>query len=153
MNEWNILDLYFKNHKYPFTSHHLDSYRDFIKNNIPNIIKSYNPITMIKYNDSGEIIIKIEIYVGNKNSDEIFIDRPITFDGPSPKIITPNDARLRNLTYETHIYANVLVKITDNDKYNFDSYQIEAEKRKRKHETEYNQNKSNEIRRSIIWTD
>ena len=38
MNEWNILDLYFKNHKYPFTSHHLDSYRDFIKNNIPNII-------------------------------------------------------------------------------------------------------------------
>ena len=91
MNEWNILDLYFKNHKYPFTSHHLDSYRDFIKNNIPNIIKSYNPITMIKYNDSGEIIIKIEIYVGNKNSDEIFIDRPITFDGPSPKIITPNE--------------------------------------------------------------
>jgi DNA-directed RNA polymerase II subunit RPB2 len=121
MNEWNILDLYFKNHKYPFTSHHLDSYRDFIKNNIPNIIKSYNPITMIKYNDSGEIIIKIEIYVGNKNSDEIFIDRPITFDGPSPKIITPNDARLRNLTYETHIYANVLVKITDNDKYNYEN--------------------------------
>ena len=121
MNEWNILDLYFKNHKYPFTSHHLDSYRDFIKNNIPNIIKSYNPITMIKYNDSGEIIIKIEIYVGNKNSDEIFIDRPITFDGPSPKIITPNDARLRNLTYETHIYANVLVKITDNDNYNYEN--------------------------------
>ena len=121
MNEWNILDLYFKNHKYPFTSHHLDSYRDFIKNNIPNIIKSYNPITMIKYNDSGEIIIKIEIYVGNKNSDEIFIDRPITFDGPSPKIITPNDARLRNLTYETHIYANVLVKITDDDNYNFEN--------------------------------
>ena len=121
MNEWNILDLYFKNHKYPFTSHHLDSYRDFIKNNIPNIIKSYNPITMIKYNDSGEIIIKVEIYVGNKNSDEIFIDRPITFDGPSPKIITPNDARLRNLTYETHIYANVLVKITDNDTYNYEN--------------------------------
>jgi DNA-directed RNA polymerase II subunit RPB2 len=121
MKEWNILDLYFKNHKYPFTSHHLDSYRDFIKNNIPNIIKSYNPITMIKYNDSGEIIIKVEVYVGNKNSDEIFIDRPITFDNSSPKIITPNDARLRNLTYETHIYANVLVKIVDNDTYNYET--------------------------------
>ena len=27
-NEWDILDLYFKNHRYPFTGHHLDSYRD-----------------------------------------------------------------------------------------------------------------------------
>ena len=39
MNEWNILDLYFKDNKYSFTSHHLDSYRDFLKNNIPNIIQ------------------------------------------------------------------------------------------------------------------
>lgn len=24
INEWDILDLYFKNHKYSFTNHHLD---------------------------------------------------------------------------------------------------------------------------------
>ena len=92
-DEWDILDLYFKNHKYPFTSHHLDSYKDFIKNNIPNIIKSQNPITMIKYNDIGSIIMKIEVYIGGEKGEDIFIDRPITFEDKSPKVITPNDAR------------------------------------------------------------
>ena len=121
MNEWDILDLYFKNHKYPFTSHHHDSYRDFIKNNIPNTIKSLNPITMIKYNDIGTMIMKVEVYIGGKEGEEIYIDRPITFDDISPKIITPNEARLKNLTYETHIYANVLVKITDEEEYIYEN--------------------------------
>ena len=31
MKDWEILDLYFKDHKYPFTGHHLDSYRNFVK--------------------------------------------------------------------------------------------------------------------------
>lgn len=120
-DEWDILDLYFKNHKYPFTSHHLDSYRDFIKNNIPNTIKSQNPITMIKYNDVGSIIMKVEVYIGGEKGDEIYIDRPITFEDKSPKVITPNDARLKNLTYETHLYGNVLIKITDDEDYNYEN--------------------------------
>jgi len=111
-NEWNILDLYFQNHKYPFTSHHLDSYREFIKTHIPSIIKEYNPITMIKYDDKNNIIMKSEVFIGGENSDEIFIDRPITYENGTPKLITPNDARLKNLTYETHIFTNVLIRIT-----------------------------------------
>ena len=62
-NEWRIMDTYFKSHRYPFTGHHLDSYREFIKNQIPGIIKSYNPITMTKYNDDKEEIFKIEIFL------------------------------------------------------------------------------------------
>ena len=42
-----------------------------------------------------------------------YIDRPITYENGSPKLITPNDARLKNLTYETHIYADILVRIKD----------------------------------------
>ena len=61
-SEWDILDLYFKDHKYPFTGHHLDSYRDFIKSKIPYIIKSYNPITMIKYDDFDNIIMKVDFF-------------------------------------------------------------------------------------------
>ena len=113
INEWDILDLYFKNHKYSFTNHHLDSYRDFIKNNIPNTIKSLNPITMIKYNDHDKIIMKVDLFIGGENGDNIYIDRPITYENGSPKLITPNDARLKNLTYETHIYADILVRIKD----------------------------------------
>ena len=115
MNQWDILDLFFKNHKYPFTSHHLDSYKELLKTYIPNTIKSYNPITMIKYDNFNNEIMKIDVYVGGENSNEIFMDRPITYENGTPKLVTPNDARLKNLTYESHIFANVFVKITDNN--------------------------------------
>lgn len=114
-NEWDILDLYFKDHKYPFTGHHLDSYRDFIKSQIPYIIKSYNPITMIKYDDSQNMIMKVDVYVGGENGDEIYVDRPTTYENGTPKLITPNDARMRNLTYETHIFAKIFIRITTDD--------------------------------------
>jgi len=115
-SEWDILDLYFKDHKYPFTGHHLDSYRDFVKSQIPYIIKSYNPITMIKYDDNQNVIMKVDVYVGGENGDEIFVDRPITYENGTPKLITPNDARMRNLTYETHLFAKVFIRITTDDK-------------------------------------
>ena len=114
-NEWDILDLYFKDHKYPFTGHHLDSYRDFIKSQLPYIIKSYNPITMIKYDDFDNVIMKVDLYVGGENGDEIYVDRPTTYEDGTPKLITPNDARMRNLTYESHIFAKIFIKITTQD--------------------------------------
>ena len=122
-NEWDILDLYFKNHRYPFTGHHLDSYREFIKNQIPYIIKSYNPITMIKYDDNKEEVFKIEIFIGDREGDALSVSRPIIYEDGCPKLITPYDARMRNLTYETHIFADVLVCITskDGDKQNIEN--------------------------------
>jgi DNA-directed RNA polymerase II subunit RPB2 len=114
MNDWSILDLYFKDHKYPFTNHHLDSYRQLIKTYIPQTIKSYNPITMIKLDEKKENeIMKVNVYIGGKNTNELFIDHPIAYEDGHPKIITPNDARLKSITYETHIYANVLIEIFD----------------------------------------
>ena len=113
-NEWNILDLYFKDHKYPFTGHHLDSYRNFVKIKIPEIIKLNNPITMIKLDDINKnMIVKVEVFVGGEEGDNIYVDRPISFENGAPKLITPNDARMRNLTYETHIFAKIIVRITD----------------------------------------
>jgi DNA-directed RNA polymerase beta subunit len=123
-NEWDILDLYFKNHRYPFTGHHLDSYREFIKNQIPTIIKSYNPITMIKYDDDKDEVFKIEIFIGDREGDALSVSRPIIYEDGCPKLITPYDARMRNLTYETHIFADILVCITskDGDKQNVENY-------------------------------
>ena len=111
-NEWDIMDLYFKDHRYPFSGHHLDSYREFIKNKIPSIIQSYNPITMIKYDDAKEEVFKIEIYIGGKDGTELNVSRPIIYENGCPKLITPYDARMRNLTYETHIFAEMFVCIT-----------------------------------------
>ena len=116
MNDWRILDLYFKDHKYPFTNHHLDSYRELIKRYIPQTIKTFNPITMIKLDEKKEKeIMKVNVYVGGRDSNELFIDHPITYENGNQRLITPNDARLKSITYETHIYANILIEIFDEE--------------------------------------
>jgi DNA-directed RNA polymerase II subunit RPB2 len=111
----DIVDLYFKDHKYPLVSHQLDSYREFLRTHIPNIICSNNPISMIKtVND--KTVLKIEIEIGYKG--KIYIDRPIINENNKDILLTPNEARLRNLTYQTNIYADVKFNFYDND--NFD---------------------------------
>ena len=111
MDSWKIIDSYFKNHLYPFTNHHLDSYRELLRTIIPNVIANSNPITMIKESDNDGF--KIEIFMGGINNDKIYIDRPVLIENGVQRIITPADARLRNLTYQTNIYVDIDINITD----------------------------------------
>ena len=117
MNEWNILDTYFESQKYPFTKHHIDSYKQFLNIYVPSTIKSYNPITMIKFDESdeGSEAIRVELYVGGENGDSIYLDRPTILDNEGKSILlSPQDARLRNLTYATKIYADITIKYFKN---------------------------------------
>jgi len=109
MNEFDILDIYFRDHMYPFTKHHLDSYRQFLKNYIPNSIKTYNPITMLKLNEeANKEEIRVEVYIGGKDSKKLYLDRPTILDNEGkPMLLNPHDARLRNMTYTTKLYADV----------------------------------------------
>ena len=106
----DTLDLYFKDHKYPLVSHQLDSYREFLRTYIPNIIRSNNPINMIK-TQNDKIVFKIEIEIGH--NDQIYVDRPIIMENNKDILLTPNEARLRNLTYQTNIYADVKFNFYD----------------------------------------
>eukprot|EP00960_Hanusia_phi_P077150 768657-Hanusia_phi.AAC.2 len=108
-----ILDTYFKSHKYPITSHQLDSYREFLRTYVPNIIKEANPISMIKLNEDDINItdIKIDVYIGGEDGQNIYIDRPILNVDNNKVLLTPNEARIRNLTYQTNIYGDIHVKI------------------------------------------
>jgi len=117
MDNWDLLDIYFRDNKYPFNKHHLDSYRQFLKNIIPKTIRSYNPITMVKFDEAtGEESLRLEIYVGGKDeSSGIYLDRPIMFDQDNQSILMlPNEARLRDLTYATKLYADIEVVFTQN---------------------------------------
>ena len=110
----NTLDLYFKDHKYPLVSHQLDSYREFLRTYIPNIIRSNNPINMIK-TQNDKIVFKIEIEIGH--NDQIYVDRPIIMENNKDILLTPNEARLRNLTYQTNIYADVKFNFYDRNNF------------------------------------
>tara|TARA_Y100000389_G_scaffold40620_1_gene35184 strand:- start:3649 stop:7869 length:4221 start_codon:yes stop_codon:yes gene_type:complete len=109
----NILDIYFSDHKYPLTSHQLDSYKEFIRSYIPNIIKTGNPITMIKYDDDTNI--RFDINIGGKNGDNIYVDRPVINVNNDNVLLTPNEARLRNLTYQTNLYSDIVIDIYEKD--------------------------------------
>lgn len=114
---WAILNAYFQDHPYAFVKHHLDSYREFLRKDIPVTIRSFNPMTMVKYKDNAQkdILLKVDIYVGGKGDElKLYVDRPVLYDASADAyLLTPNEARLRNLTYQTHLYADVLIEYTD----------------------------------------
>ena len=110
----DVLELYFNDHKYPLVSHQLDSYREFLRTYIPNIVRSNNPISMIK-TKNDKMVFKLEIEIGH--NDKIYVDRPTINENNKDILLTPNEARLRNLTYQTNIYADVKFKFYDKDNF------------------------------------
>ena len=109
------MEAYFRDHFYPFTKHHIDSYREFLRKYIPDVVKSYNPITMVKFKNNKEdtLEVKVDIWIGGKDGRLLYVDRPTKLDADgNPVILTPHQCRLQNLTYSTHLYADVLVEYT-----------------------------------------
>jgi DNA-directed RNA polymerase II subunit RPB2 len=110
MDPWELLDIYFRDHLYPFTKHHLDSYREFLRTHIPNTIRSFNPITMLKEDAAGQETLRVEVFVGDREGDRIYLERPTVLDGDGkPMLLTPQDARIRDQTYNTHLFADVRI--------------------------------------------
>ncbi len=117
-----ILRQYFTSFPNTFlTQHHMDSYESFIFRELPDIILSENPITILKEPlDAKEGIYKYktEIFVGGtaEKAEELAIDvgAPIiTLDnGRTVRRMLPNEARLRDLTYAATFQADILVRVT-----------------------------------------
>ena len=61
-----LLDQYFQTTAYPYTRHHLDSFNQFLEHDLPAILKSQNPLIVLKDLIPGSNLYeyKVEIYVG-----------------------------------------------------------------------------------------
>jgi DNA-directed RNA polymerase II subunit RPB2 len=118
-----ILQTYFRS--YPGTrflsKHHIESYDSFIFDIMPNQIFSQNPITILKEpipDQPGKYVFKTEIYIGGKvnTADQIGIKiTPPILELDSGRTIRrmfPNDARLRNTTYESTLVIDVDIHVT-----------------------------------------
>jgi DNA-directed RNA polymerase II subunit RPB2 len=67
---------------------------------------------MIKLDNEGKEALKVEVYVGGKEN-KIYVDRPTVLDTEGKSILlTPYEARLRNITYNTKLYADIEVVYT-----------------------------------------
>jgi len=101
---WNTIDSFFKNKK-NLIAHHLDSFNNFIRKDIPSIIRENNPVVVkFDYNQNSEKHLSdYRVEFG-----DIYLSKPVINESDgSVKPMYPNDARLRNLTYAVNIYIDV----------------------------------------------
>ena len=102
--KWIVLNSFFKD-KEILVAHHLNSFNNFIRNDIPAIIKEKNPVSVsYEFNKTHNKFMKeyrIEI-------ENIYISKPVIneADGTINQMY-PIDARLRNLTYGSSMYVDI----------------------------------------------
>jgi DNA-directed RNA polymerase II subunit RPB2 len=124
---WSVLDSYFNSNRYFLTKHHLDSFNDFITSKITNTIKILNPIVMLKIQDNGKLTHEVNIFIGGTDGNDVFINKPTLFN-ENTRILYPNEARLKDLTYKSDIYANIVVKYITREKGKADKIEEEQHK-------------------------
>ena len=119
---WEVIKTYFRDNKHYLIKHHLDSYNDFIMNKIPQTLKQFNPLTIYlgnKSESSGEFRHNVSLYFGGKEGNEVFLSQPVVYDVLKDKKrhMFPNEARLKNLSYASHLLCNIYVeyKTIDNE--------------------------------------
>jgi DNA-directed RNA polymerase beta subunit len=113
----NLIDTYFSTVPYPYTRKHIDSFDKCLQQDLVSIIKSQNPILILKDlidDKTNTYKYKVEIYVGGEDGTAIEIGTPTISlqNADEVRVLFPNEARLRNLTYASQVYADIIVKIT-----------------------------------------
>ena len=117
---WSIIDTFFKDNKNYLTKHHLDSYNDFIENKLPQTFIQYNPQILYKgdYDDKNKVHkYEIHIHYGTKSNDKVYLTKPIIYTSDieeNKRYMYPNEARLRNLSYSSHLFCDIEVDYIHN---------------------------------------
>ena len=111
----NLLKTYFSTFDYPLLRHHIDSYDQFLSQDIPAILKANNPFLILSGLDEATdtYVHRVEIYVGGLDGTAVEIGTPTVSlqKAKEVRVMYPNEARLRNLTYSSMIYADVIVRV------------------------------------------
>jgi DNA-directed RNA polymerase beta subunit len=105
------LDAYFGAHPYFATQHHIDSFDDFVASRLQAIVRSMNPLTMVREDPVSKILYTARVYVGG---DPVLRPEHGVHLGPGTVPASPAAARLGNLTYGAEITADVHVVYTRN---------------------------------------
>ena len=123
---WKVIDKYFEDNTYFLTKHHLDSFNDFVTKKIPNTINVLNPIIMLKEKNDADH--EINIFIGGKDGSEVSLSKPTIIENNEVKLMYPNEARLKNFSYQSDLHANIIIsyitrnKITKKEEILFDEF-------------------------------
>jgi DNA-directed RNA polymerase beta subunit len=104
----SVIDCYFGDRKgLQLVNHQIDSYNDFVSRKLEQIIEGFNPVDMYNTYMPECGCFKYVLSMSMSNSS---VSKPtiVEKDG-SNKVMLPNDARLRNLTYSAPLTIDVSV--------------------------------------------
>ena len=120
---WKIIEKYFEQDKGKFIIKHiLESFNDFIFKKIDDIISGFNPIEIYSDYIEEKDIYKYQINIQIKNPE---INKPIIVEKNGiHKIMTPNEARQRNLCYSGNLYVDLYIDVQYIDFDNTDTAEI-----------------------------
>jgi DNA-directed RNA polymerase II subunit RPB2 len=110
---WDIIGLYFENdHLKQLVRHQLESFNNFISEQIPRTIDMFNPVRIKSDHDYDPInqlhSLEVEISLTNFN-----LSRPqIHENNGATKLMFPHEARLRNFTYAGAMTIDINIKYT-----------------------------------------
>ncbi len=115
-----LIHSFFTTQLNPMVKHHLTSYDQFLQQDIQAIIKANNPLLLMKNPKAmrGRVTdnykYKVEVFIGGEDANELFLGTPtVALDnGNDVRVLLPNEARLRNLTYAVELTANIFVRLT-----------------------------------------
>jgi DNA-directed RNA polymerase II subunit RPB2 len=109
---WNIIESYFQGrHLQRLVRHQIESYNDFVNNQIKKTIDMFNPVHIKSEQDFDKDSKKHKVEL-IMTFDNFSIYRPqIHENNGSTKIMYPYEARLRNFTYSSSMVIDINIKI------------------------------------------
>jgi DNA-directed RNA polymerase II subunit RPB2 len=113
-----LLKVYFQTQDYALTRHHIESYDQFLSQDLPAMLAGKNPLIMLqgKIRDTMDYMYRAEIFIGGMTGKQVYIGTPtVTLkDSEEVRVLYPNEARLRNLTYASSVEADIVIRVTFN---------------------------------------
>ena len=108
---WAIIESYFdKRHLKQLVKHQVESYDDFIENQMERTIEMFNPVIIHSEHDyiKEQNFYTLEIFITFKN---VNMNRAqIHENNGATKLMFPNDARLRSFTYASNVTIDLEIK-------------------------------------------
>jgi DNA-directed RNA polymerase II subunit RPB2 len=103
-DNWNVINSYFQDkHLHQLVKHQIESYNDFIQNQMKKTIEMFNPLVVRSIQDYIKEFKKYRLQIVI-NFENLSLYRPeIHENNGATKLMFPNDARLRNFTYNSNM--------------------------------------------------